>query len=275
MARPLRIEFPGALYHVTSRGNERAAIFFTDHDRHDFLSILGDVVEQHRWLCHAYCLMPNHYHLVIQTPEPNLSRGMHRLNGTYTQHLNRRHARVGHLFQGRFKAILVEREGHLLELARYVVLNPVRAEIERDPETYRWSSLRATLGLVRAPAWLAVAPLLSHFGSPRRYRAFVREGIGLSSPLAEIRGPLLGSDAFAQSIGQRFEEKAAHPEIPRRERSAGDEPLGRLFPPQVVRNRALRNGRIREVSRTHTYTVSEVARHLGLHYSTVSKIARS
>jgi len=164
MARPLRIEFPGALYHVTSRGNERAPIYFADLDRRSFLGILGDVVEQHRWMCHAYCLMPNHYHLVIQTLEPNLSRGMRQLNGVYTQRFNRRHDRVGHLFQGRFKGILVEREGHLLELVRYVVLNPVRAGMERDPEEYRWSSLRATLGLVRAPRWLTVDPLLRHFG---------------------------------------------------------------------------------------------------------------
>jgi putative transposase len=273
MARPLRIEFPGALYHVTSRGNERAAVFFTDRDRFDFLDILGDVVEQFGWLCHAYCLMPNHYHLVVQTPEPNLSRGMHRLNGVYTQRLNRRHDRVGHLFQGRFKAILVEREGHLLELARYVVLNPVRAEMVSDPSAYRWSSLRATLGQTAIPRWLTVGSLLDHFGSPQRYRAFVREGVGLGSPLENARGSLLGSDEFARKVGRPVETKAAGPEIPRRERPARAEPLERLFPPTLVRDRTLRDGRIREVSRTRAYTLSEVARHLGLHYSTVSKIA--
>ena len=141
MARPLRIEFPGALYHVTSRGNARGPIFLSDCDRFDFLCVLGEVVEQTGWQCHAYCLMPNHYHLLVQTPEANLSRGMRQLNGLYTQRLNRRHDRVGHLFQGRFKAILVERESQLLELARSVVLKPVRAAIATDPERYRWSSL--------------------------------------------------------------------------------------------------------------------------------------
>ncbi len=275
MARPLRIEFPGALYHVTARGNERAAIFFTDRDRLDFLGTLGDVVEHYGWLCYAYCLMPNHYHVVVQTPEPNLSRGMHRLNGVYTQRLNHRRDRVGHLFQGRFKGILVEREGHLLEVVRYVVLNPVRAAMVRLPDEYRWSSLRATLGLVRAERWLTAGPLLQHFGSRQRYREFVLEGIGLGAPWRELRGSLLGSDEFARSMGRHIEEKAGQAEFPRGERVAHHEPLARLFSPQILRRRALRDDRIREVSRTCAYSLSDIARHLGLHRSTVSKIAGS
>jgi putative transposase len=275
MARPLRIEFAGALYHVTARGNARRSIFFDDDDRRSYLGILGDVVGQYRWACHAYCLMPNHYHLVIQTPQPNLSRGMRQLNGIYSQRFNRRHDRVGHLFQGRYKGILVEREGHLFELARYVVLNPVRAGIVPDPEEYRWSSLRPTLGLVRAPRWLAAVPLVAHFGSRRRYREFVREGIGLRSPWAQIRGSLLGSAGFALNAGRHVEEKALETEIPRRERAAHELSLHRLFPTQIVRDRKLRNSRIREVSQTHAYSLTEIARHLGLHSSTVSKIAAS
>ena len=147
MARPLRIEFPGALYHVTARGNARAPIFLEDADRQLLLATLGDANERHGWLCHAYCLMPNHYHLLLGTPDANLSRGMRQLNGLYTQRFNRRHDRVGHVFQGRFKGILVEREAHLLELARYIVLNPVRAGIVACAEAYRWSSLRATQDL--------------------------------------------------------------------------------------------------------------------------------
>ena len=147
MARPLRIEFPGALYHVTARGNARAPIFLEDADRQLLLATLGDAHERHGWLCHAYCLMPNHYHLLLGTPEANLSQGMRQLNGLYTQRFNRRHDRVGHVFQGRFKGILVERGAHLLELARYIVLNPVRAGIVACAEAYRWSSLRATQDL--------------------------------------------------------------------------------------------------------------------------------
>jgi putative transposase len=119
MSRPLRIEFPGALYHVTSRGNAQAAIYDDDADRQAFLDLITHVVQRYRWLCHAYCLMDNHYHLVIETPEGNLSQGARQLNGIYTQRYNRRHRRVGHLFQGRYKAILVERDCYLLELCRY------------------------------------------------------------------------------------------------------------------------------------------------------------
>ena len=136
MARPLRLEFPGAVYHVTSRGNARAAIFLDDEDRPIFLGVLGAVVARFGWLCHAYCLMDNHYHLLLETPDPNLSRGMRQLNGVYTQRFNRRHGRVGHVLQGRFKAILVDRDGYLLELARYLVLNPVRAGRVKDPGRY-------------------------------------------------------------------------------------------------------------------------------------------
>jgi REP element-mobilizing transposase RayT len=131
MARPLRIEIPGALYHVTARGNARAPICLSDSDRLLFLDLLGNAIEEHGWIYHSFCLMPNHYHLLLETPEANLSRGMRQLNGLYGQRFNRRHDRVGHVFQGRFKGILVERESHLLELARYVVLNPARAGIVR------------------------------------------------------------------------------------------------------------------------------------------------
>ena len=125
MARPLRIEFPGAVYHVTSRGNERKAIFRDDQDRKRFLEALADVTLRYNWLCHAYCLIGNHYPLLIDTTDGNLSIGMRQLNGVYTQRFNKRHGRVGHLFQGRFKAVLVQKDSHLLEACRYVVLNPV------------------------------------------------------------------------------------------------------------------------------------------------------
>src|SRR5450759_1095392 len=145
MACPLRIESPGAIYHVTARGNAREAIFRDDADRDLFLAALGEVVTRFGWLFHAYCLMDNHYHLLIETSQGNLSPGMRQLNGVYTQRVNRRHARVGHVFQGRFKAILVERDSYLLELARYIVLNPVRP---------RWSRTRiATPGAAIRPRW--------------------------------------------------------------------------------------------------------------------------
>ena len=136
MARPLRIQYDGALYHVASRGNERRIIFKDDSDRTAFLDILLKVNKRYNWLCHSYCLMDNHYHAIIETLDGNLSEGMRQLNGIYTQAFNRRHKRVGHVFQGRYKSILIQKESHLLEVCRYVVLNPVRAAKNDRGQTY-------------------------------------------------------------------------------------------------------------------------------------------
>src|SRR4030042_35639 len=146
MARPLRIEFPGALYHVTARGNARQDIFLDDDDRLLFCSVLERVVSRFHLLLHAYCLMNNHYHLLVETPEGNLSKGMRQINGVYTQQLNRRYNRVGHVLQGRYKAILVDKDNYLLELSRYVVLNPVRAGLVKQPSRWAWSSYHAMVG---------------------------------------------------------------------------------------------------------------------------------
>lgn len=273
MARPLRIEFPGALYHVTSRGNAREAIFHDDPDRHAFLDVLADVIGACRWLCHAYCLMTNHYHVLVETPSANLSRGMQRLNGVYTQRFNRRHARVGHVLQGRFKAILVERESHMLELARYIVLNPVRAGMVSDAEDYPWSSLRAALGLAPVPAWLTLVGVRTSFGSCERYLEFVREGVGARSPWEELTGGVLGSERFAKRASSRTRDRARDAEFPKRERLPHREPLEQLLSPRVVADRTLRNERIREAHRTWGYSLAQIGRHVGLHYSRVSRLA--
>ncbi|MGH7826702.1 MAG: transposase [Candidatus Binatia bacterium] len=167
MARPLRLEFPGAIYHLTSRGNARQKMFFGDGDRELFLNILARVVSRYGWLCHGYCLMENHYHLLVETPKANLSRGMRQLNGIYTQSFNRRHHRVGHLFQGRFKAILVEKECYLLELCRFIVLNPVRVKSKSQVQAWEWSSYRATAGLAPTREFLTTDWVLGQFGKSR------------------------------------------------------------------------------------------------------------
>lgn len=272
MARPLRIEFPGALYHVTSRGNARAPIFTEDCDRRLLLRILSDVVARYRWVCHSYCLMTNHFHLLVATPEANLSRGMRQLNGLYTQRFNRAHERVGHILQGRYGAVLVERDAHLLELARYVVLNPVRAGLIAEAEDYPWSSLRATLGLESAPEWLDTDALLTRFGSRARYLEFVREGVGQASPWSRLRGGILGSGGFIERFAAHIDHRAGQIEFPRPERLVHREPIGTFFPPEVTASLPLRNHRIRELVASGRYTVAEVGRHLGLHYSTVSRI---
>ena len=164
MARPMRIEFPGAVYHVTARGNERKKIFRQDRDKEDYLEILALVLGRFGWLCHSYCLMDNHYHLIIETPRGNLSRGMMQLNGNYAQHFYRKYNRVGNLFQDRYNAILVEKETYLPELSRYVVLNPVKARIVQLPEEWPWSSYRAIIGKTRKPDFLTIDWILSQFG---------------------------------------------------------------------------------------------------------------
>ena len=168
MARPLRIEYEEAVYHVTSRGNARDRIFSDDSDKEKFLEKLNSVIKRYNWLCHAYCLMDNHYHLLIETLDANLSMGMRQLNGVYTQAYNRRHKRPGHLFQGRYKAILIQKENYLLELCRYVVLNPVRAKIVKNPEDWKWSSYLATAGSIKKQEYLTIDWVLGQFGSKKK-----------------------------------------------------------------------------------------------------------
>ena len=224
MARPLRIEFAGGLYHVTSRGDRREDIFAGDEDRVAWLDILGTVCTRFNWICHAYCLMSNHYHVVLETIEGNLARGMRQLNGVYTQYVNRTHARVGHVFQGRYKAILVEKDAYLLELARHVVLNPLRAGMVAQAGDWPWSSHRSMIGAEPAPPWLAVEPLLRAFGRTRskartRYIDFVRAGVGLPSVWDNLTGQIyLGGDAFVKRMATMADEKSEEMEVPRSQR---------------------------------------------------------
>lgn len=221
MARPLRIQFPHAVYHVTSRGNERKPIVRDKDDRERFVQTLARMVEQYKVICHAWVLMDNHYHLLIETPSSNLSQAIRHLNGVYTQDFNRRRRRVGHLFQGRFKAILVDKETYLLELCRYVVLNPVRAGIVKHPKAWPWSSYRATIGVEPIPSWLTVNWLLGQFGSQRSrakaaYRQFVEEGITQQeSPWSNLRSQIyLGGEAFLKNAQNRLLKDMTDSEIP-------------------------------------------------------------
>lgn len=265
MARPLRIEFPGAVYHITARGDGRDAIFLEDRDRPLFLALLGHTVERFAWRCHAYCLMTNHYHLLIETPEPNLARGMRHLNGVYTQRFNRRHARVGHVFQGRYKAIVVQKDTHLLELCRYVVLNPVRAGMCTRAGQWRWSSYRATAGPGSCPPWLTVEWLLAQFARNRQravraYRRFVAEGVG-RRPWEDLMGQIYyGDEAFVTGLAQ----SAPSPEVPRRQQR----------PVRPVLTQVVTTGTPEEIGRAYReygYRLNEIAHCLGVHYSTVSR----
>jgi REP element-mobilizing transposase RayT len=280
MARPLRLEFPGALYHVTSRGNARLPIFEDDQDRQRFLTILGETVKRFNWLCHAYCLMVNHYHLVVETVEGNLSQGMRHINGVYTQDFNRRHNRVGHVFQGRFKSILVERDNYLLELCRYVVLNPARANMVEQPEQYPWSSYRATAGFEIPPPFLTLEWILGQFGQKRveaqsAYRRFVLVGTKRSSPWEELKAQcILGSRKFIEKIKPALKNKSMLTEIPKRERFVFRPSLDQLLSEGRWKDKEGRNEAIVSAHLEYGYSLSEIARDLGLHYTTISKIVK-
>lgn len=280
MARPLRLEYPGALYHVTARGNAQNAVFLEDRDRDTFLACLSDVVVRLGWLCHAYCLMDNHYHLLIETPDGNLSQGMRQLNGVYTQRFNRHHRRVGHLFQGRYKAILIERDSYLLEVCRYVVLNPVRARMVKHIERYPWSSYPATLGMTACPGWLHTDGVLGHFGKRRsiarqRYAEFVAQGIGLASPWAAVQGQaLLGTAPFVEKIRPLLEGKDGLTEIPRAQRLLHRPILKALFTKAVRGDKMMRDKTLRQAYLEYGYSMAAIAESAGIHYSTVSKIIK-
>jgi putative transposase len=277
MARPLRIEYDGALYHVTSRGNERKAIFKHDRDRKLFLDTLAQVNKRFNWVCHAYCLMDNHYHLVIETPDGNLSKGMRHLNGMYTQAYNKRYGRVGHLFQGRFKGILVQKDSHLLEVCRYVVLNPVRAKSSSHPRLYKWSSYQATSGMAQAHPCLTADEILGHFGQRRapaqqNYRDFVLDGIGSNSIWEGLQAQsLLGVEGFAEGLRHLVVGKRQIREIPKGQRFAGRPTLAKLFARRTS-DKAIRDRLIEKAIREFGYSQMELASLLNLHYSTISRI---
>ncbi len=277
MARPLRIEFPGAVYHVTSRGNARQAIFIDDEDRGGFLDVVSIVVERFQWLCHAYCLMENHYHLLIETPNGNLSKGMRELNGVYTQWFNQRYRRVGHLFQGRYKAIIVEKDNHLLSLCRYVVLNPVRVGLIKRPEQWRWSSYRATIGLVKRFAFLTIDWILSQFDERKsvameKYRKFVMEGVDKESPWETLRGQIFwGTEEFIKNLGGFLKEKEKIKEVPRLQRYVARPSLSELFKGKKGKERKAEDKTIYAVYVRYGYSMKEIAEHLGFHYATISR----
>ena len=274
MARPLRLEFAGAIYHVTSRGDRRENIYLTDEDRQDWLDVLRQTCERFNWVVHAWCQMSNHYHLLVETVDGNLSRGMRQLNGQYTQRFNQRHQLVGHLFQGRYKAILVQRETCLLELVRYVVLNPLRARMVESLGDWPWSSFPQIMGQVPAPSWLDIDWTLSHFGRSRSraraaYTEFVMAGRGLPSPLAQTRHQLiLGEDAFVEKHRQLASSDTLR-EVSKAERRAIAPDLATFQTDYPIRDEAMARAYL-----TSAYTMAEIAEFFNVHYMTVSRAVR-
>ncbi|MCG2585007.1 transposase [Massilia sp. TS11] len=269
MTRPLRFEFPGAVYHLTARGNRQRPIFQDEIDRRFWLRILGEVCERRRFRIHAYCQMGNHYHLVLETPEPNLARGTHDLNGRYAQWFNARHRLVGHLFQGRYHAVLVQKERHLLELARYVVLNPVRAGLVAQAEDWPWSSHRAVLGLQDCPVWLDADATLSLFGDGGArllgYQRFVGQPVS-AHPLRTVQYQcVLGDAAFIAQHCRQVQPSSTHAN--RQQRQALTGPLSEIFQEASDRDTA-----IGVAYDSGAYSIAAIAAQAGVSTRTVGRV---
>ncbi len=263
MARPPRLLIPGGIYHVTARGSEGGLLYRSPADNENFLEVLADVRGQLRWRVLAYCLMSNHYHLLIETPEPNLAAGMRQLNGVYAQTFNRRHARVGHLFQGRYGAKLVQEDGHLHLTVRYIVGNPVRAGLCRQPCDWLWSSHRAALGEASPPPFLDVDVLLAHYDretrtARRRYRAHTERA---DAPDTTTHPLIVGDDAFVAEALARLTPAAG---IPRRYLRQARPDLATLLTSTAAQGGIA-------TARAHGYSLREIARYLGVNVSTVSR----
>lgn len=280
MSRPLRIEFPGAIYHVTSRGDRREPIFDDDADRRTFLDVVGAALDRFDACALAYCLMGNHYHLVLHTRRANLSMLMRHINGVYTQAYNRRHRKVGHLFQGRFKAILVDRDAYLLEVCRYVDLNPVRANMVPQAADWPWSSYRAHVGSQVPLSWLDTPSVHGYLlgrdvangrdakRAAQHYEKLVEQGKDVRLWDAALRQQIyLGDDSFIQRMQSLLEpERARAAEVPRKQRRTRPDSI------QAYLKAYERDEAIVKACREGGHTLSAIAWEVGLSVSRVSRI---
>jgi len=275
MARPLRIEYPGAVYHITTRGNADQTIFLDDQDRRMFLETYAEVSARTQWRCHAYCLLDDHYHLVIETPKPNLSKGMRQLNGVYTQRFNQRHDRGGHLFQGRYKAVLVERSRYMQDVCRHVVRNPVHVGLVRKPSAWKWSSYRTTAGIEESPDWLDTEGLLSQFGRQRKraqqaYEKFVQheeEEYLWDNLRHQI---YLGTDGFIKRM--QAKPKTTTRRKNRLSKKSQTDKNNKLL--QLKRRSHDPKRTMAMAYLSGHYTLHEIASQFGVHYSTVSRAVK-
>lgn len=275
MVRQARIEYSGALYHITSRGNAKQDIFVDDEDRLVFLETLRNARNRYNCVVYAYCLMDNHYHLLVETLDANISQFMRQLNSVYTQKYNFTHDSTGHLFQGRFKSILVQADLYLLELCRYIVLNPVRAGMVRSAKDWRWSSYRATANLSDPIDWVNTDWVLANFSKDyktaiKQYRAFVSEGRNNTSPWKRLESQvLLGDEVFVKQSIEQLIAKTKDKEII----------LTKVKPRQKVKSLDEyrvsgkdRNDAICLAYLSGGYSMKQVGDYFGVHYSTVSRV---
>jgi len=286
MARPVRIEYPGAFYHITARGNERKDIFKSRRDREQFLSYLESATERYGAAIHTYCLMSNHYHLLLETPAGNLSQIMRHINGAYTTYFNTKRRRAGHLLQGRYKAILVEADEYAKELSRYMHLNPVRAAAVEKPEEYQWSSYSEYIGKRKPPDWLHRDFILAYFGgkerkAQREYQDFVEAAtVDTANPLSEVVGSLLlGNEGFVQTITEKYlKERKDDRNLPSVRKLAArttPEKIERVVERELQKDAAL--ARKVKLYLYHRYTgqsLKEIGMRFGMKESGVSQASR-
>lgn len=275
MSRPLRIENDNACYHVTARGDRRSTIFRTDSDRLSWLALLAETCKRFDFVVLAYCLMGNHYHLVVQTRKGQLSRGMRYLNSNYSQYFNRQHGLVGHVFQGRYHAVLCQESEYLMELLRYTVLNPVRAGLVIHPRHWLWSSYLPMIGAIDPPEWLQHDAMLTRFGADREsairaYEAFVLNGIGQESPFRAVKHQLfLGDEEFCERLARR-DLPGTPMEFNRSQRRAVVLPLADYFARYPDRKEAMAKAYL-----SHTYSMAEVAEYANVSVRTVSRAVKA
>jgi putative transposase len=274
MARPLRLHLPHALYHVMSRGNAKQTIFVESADYKEFLERLCATSSRFGVLCRAYCLMPNHFHLLLEPETCPISRMMQQLNSSYSQSFNRRHTRVGHVLQGRFKALLVDRDDYFLQVLRYIMLNPVAADLADDPGAWRWSSYLATAGRTETPTFLALDDVWRVFDddvreAQRRFVAFVDAGRGQAAPSDAL---VFGSDAFKADVAVALDPHRDDRDFLNRERHAVRPSLECVLAgcqDGPSRRRAMADAYWR-----YGYTLREIGALLGCHESTVCRQIR-
>ena len=279
MSRPLRIEYPGALYHVTTRGNNGQIVFKDDSSRELFISVLKSIKNRYGLIIHSYCLMDNHYHLLVETCRPNLSEAMRQINGIYTQGFNKKLNRTGHLFQGRYKAIICDKDEYFLALVRYIVRNPVGAGLVDDPSVYRWSSYHeTTAGRTKDKHLTEPDRILSYFSHDRDkavklFRSFVSDKKDETIWEDLKAGFILGSDDFTLEVKDLIEKENRSQEIIRKERYPVRLPLDEIF--SDVSSLGDRNRQMAIAHEKYGYEISRIAEHLNLHYSTVSNILKN
>ncbi|MDD2335275.1 MAG: transposase [Geobacteraceae bacterium] len=296
MARPLRIEYEGAIYHVTARGNVRGKVYFSKRDYEKFKEYLSAAKEKYGLILHAYVLMANHYHLIIETPEKNLSKIMHYINSSFTTYMNVKRKRSGHLFQGRYKAILVDKDNYLLELSRYIHLNPVRVKTVEKPEEYAYSSYRSYVtgqeeNIVSRDTILEMITA-KRKEAPARYRNFVETAMGeeIASPLQKVYGGIiLGDESFIRNALARIEsERVETPEVSHGKALRSVVGLEEIVSAcceyfEVAREEIMRNKRSEArkaciyLMKKHTSTTNrEIAELFGtLSYSAVAKVSQN